>query len=164
MALQATTAEDGGSKRVELGRPPRRVSARFTGAVTQSGIEARTRERVDLRAQTLALFELEAALYSVEVARALRCSVSRAVSYLRRLERDGALVSTKEPSPLSGQGRRVYRRSTPHAGRLGTVSPLNQSSCSPGFETARASSDATSAPGRKVESTSRYISPRASSA
>ena len=83
---------------------------------TRGNWQADRRCCVDLRAPTLALFsQPEAALYSVQVARELNCSVSRASYYLRRLERDGVLVSRKELSPSSGNGRRIYQRCPSHA-------------------------------------------------
>jgi len=96
-------------------RGTKRVSARFVGNAPQARVELPSCERGDLRAAILELLQrTTASMYSVEVARELKCSVSRAVHYLRRLERDGELVSTRELSPVSGHGRRVYRRSTPN--------------------------------------------------
>lgn len=109
----------------------KRVSARFTGVAIQTdGGNGKPRERErapnpirarparsqqrdarDLRTLTLALFSQPgAALYSAQVARALSCSVSRAVYYLHQLESVGVLVSKKELSAISGNGRRIYHR------------------------------------------------------
>jgi hypothetical protein len=49
-------------------------------------------------------------VYSVDVAAELGWSVGRAVWLLKSMQSDGVLVSVKRMSPLSGQGRRYYRR------------------------------------------------------
>ena len=79
----------------------RAAAARVARPKTRGGVTDRA---------VLALFMLEVALYSVDVARELGCPVSGAAHRLRKLERAGKLTSTLLPSPTSGQGRRTYRR------------------------------------------------------
>jgi hypothetical protein len=96
----------------------KRPSARFSPAMFEAARERaiadlRLAKRRAVRSSTLALFEPAGVeLYSVQVARSVGCAIGYAACILKLLERDGVLVSRLEPSPTSGNGRRIYRRAT----------------------------------------------------
>jgi len=99
-----------GVRRVSARRGPRLPVAPPAHVDFAAAKAVRVEKRATLRSATLALFQPGIALYSVEVAGALGCTVTAAQQSLAVLERDGLLVSTLLPAPRSGNGRRTYRR------------------------------------------------------
>jgi len=72
-------------------------------------VEHNRQERQKLRLAVREMVQREGALYSVEASKRLGIPLGKARSLLVTLEQLGELVSTLEPSPGSGLGRRVFR-------------------------------------------------------